>query len=139
MIPEEKRQAAEKLVSFMPYFVNTKYEDAVHWVKNDSELGSIGESYPVYEKEFADIIRFIITSGLMDPYYINTISQNFGGEADFGEMVDALDYAKFEVCAALLTAIIKNEEYREGSVAEAFHERWFYTILYRIKELLEEE
>ena len=42
MIPEEKRQAAEKLVSFMPYFVNTKYEDAVHWIKNDSELGSVG-------------------------------------------------------------------------------------------------
>ena len=135
MIPQEKREAVKGLLEYMPFLVNTKYEDIVSWKSESDGENFVPVSSPDYSDEFLDFIGYTLANNLLDPYYMNTITQAAGGEVDFAEFVEALDAAKYEVAIACLTYLIARESYDRGALAAAFKNRWLYMILYRIKQI----
>ena len=138
-IPTEKKQAVEKLLEYLPFFEITDREDICRWVTEEkSPDGTMPVTYPMYRDELIDFINLVYENDLMDTSYMQTMEKLSGGEVELEAIIYGIDRYDFDMVMALLTFIIRQERFCYGLWAMAARDKWFTTILNRLKDLDED-
>lgn len=138
MVPKDKQDALKKLLSYRPFFESAKEEDVCQWVTQPAEEGVAGGTYPMYSDSLLEALECAYDGDLLLPNYTGIIANAAGGETELEDIVERLDKSNYELVMAVLTCIIRQERFMSGLWAIAVRERWFYQILGRLEQLLEE-
>lgn len=138
MIPKDKTEAVKRLVNYRPFFEKIKPEDVCRWEKDEATEGSAPSVYPVYAEDLLIPLEVAYDGDLLLPNYPGIIANAAGGETELADIVERLDKASYELVMAVFTCIVRQERFMPGLWEEAVRERWFYQILGRLQEMLEE-
>ena len=95
-------------------------------------------TYPMYRDELIDFINLVYENDLMDTSYMQTMEKLSGGEVELEAIIYGIDRYDFDMVMALLTFIIRQERFCYGLWAMAARDKWFTTILNRLKDLDED-
>lgn len=138
-IPEEKLVAVKKLVDYIPFFENAKHEDVCHWQTEElAEDGTMPVTYPTYCDEFIAFVETAYNEDLLDSRYIDVMNAHTGGETELEAIIYGIESADYQLTMAVLTCIIRQEQFCNGLWAMAVRDKWFLLILQHLEELLED-
>lgn len=124
----------EKLFEFISYFENADRKNVCHWIggKEDKD-GVFTMPFPIYDKKLESFIDEVSKTDLMDREYMKTLRKyNVIGSSD---KIASIEGADFNLLKAILTFYIRAERFCSGVWSSAFHDKVFYKILMRLKQL----
>ena len=131
-IPKECRAGVEEILTYIPYFEEVE-EDKI--ARKDED----GESI-MYRNPIVGFVEDAYKTNILESNYIDIMKAAANEETlDLDVFVYALPQAGYHLTMAVLTCIIRQEQYCRGLWEIATKEKWFLMILNRLSQLMEED
>ncbi len=136
-IPKDKLETVKKLLEYREFFSSPLRQDACRWQEEKTPEGQV-MNVPTYRNELIDFVETAYNGEILEPDYINIMNSASGGETELEVIIYSLPQFGYDVCAAVLTCIIRQERFSPGLWGIACRDGWFAAVLDRLAQLSEE-
>ena len=141
-VPKEFRAGIEEILTYKPYFEQVK-DDQI--ARRDTESAMANEDASplapiMYRNPIIGFVEDAYKTDILETNYVDIMKAAANEETlDLDVFVYGLPQAGYQLTMAVLTCIIRQEQYCQGLWEIATREKWFLMILNRLEELMNEE
>ena len=123
----------DRIYAFLPYLENVTKDSVCTWKSNKGSL-----AYPDYDKRFLNFIEYVGESDLIDYEYNLTLEKYEVVNRDNMKSKVLDPDLDLTLAKAMLTSLIRQERFSDGSWAAAADDQLFYHLIVQIKRLMKE-
>ncbi len=140
MIPNDKREAIDYILNYIPYFEELKEDEISRVVTEElEEDGTMPVQQLMYARPIIAFIEDVYVANILRQDYMEIMNLEAMGEIELEVLVYGLEQASYELTMAVLTCIVVQEKYAPGMWQIAAKEGWFLKVLYRLRDMMEDK
>lgn len=138
-VPEEYREGIADILTYKPFFEEVK-DDEICKIEEEGKNESGEQAAPVYlyRNPIVGFVEDAYKDNILEPKYIEIMDTEANGVTELEVLIYGLEQASYHLTMAVLTCIIRQEQYCSGLWEIATREKWFLKILQRLEELMAE-
>ncbi len=138
-VPSECKAGVAEILTYKPYFENVKDDEICRkYTEELAEDGTMPVTSLLYRNPILGFIEDAYVANILEPKYIDIMNNEMNGEIELEVIIYGLEQASYQLTMAVLTCIIRQEQYCQGLWEIATKEKWFLKILERLEVLMKE-